>query len=121
MTFGWHPYFRQADVSQTVIRFDKCGWNSLMMTAGAPRNGTLIPTGNFALLVIYVGILQVRQSVKSASMGPQQSVHHVIIVLALNYAQVEHQQSQHIMTMSGKLCRLLGPSAPLVCVTSFAC
>jgi len=44
-TFGWHPYFRAVDTSKVVIRFDKCGWNRVLMGPGAPRNGSLIPTG----------------------------------------------------------------------------
>jgi len=32
-------------MSKVVIRFDKCGWNRVLMGPGAPRNGSLIPTG----------------------------------------------------------------------------
>ena len=50
-TASWHPYFRVADVSQTKMQFDTCGtspamgWRHMIMTTGAPRKGTLIPTG----------------------------------------------------------------------------
>ena len=46
-TFGWHPYFRVADVAAAAVRFDACAapWLHVDMTAGAPRAGDLVPTG----------------------------------------------------------------------------
>lgn len=52
---SWHPYFRVADVSRARMRFDVCGaapggggrsaYRHVTMPAGAPRKGTLVPTG----------------------------------------------------------------------------
>jgi len=43
---SWHPYFKVADVSRAIIELDKCSdWNHVVMPPGAPRKGSLIPTG----------------------------------------------------------------------------
>ena len=49
---SWHPYFRVSDVSRARIEFDSCGatdnasaWRHVSMGAGAPRKGTLLPSG----------------------------------------------------------------------------
>lgn len=45
---GAHPYFKVSDVSKAVLQLDPCSrWVQVDMPAGAPRNGSLIPTGTF--------------------------------------------------------------------------
>ena len=51
---SWHPYFKVADVAAARIELDGCappglpsgGWRHVVMGAGAPRLGDLIPTGH---------------------------------------------------------------------------
>ena len=45
---GCHPYFVVSDVSKATLQLDPCSkWSQVDMPAGAPRNGSLIPTGTF--------------------------------------------------------------------------
>ena len=47
-TVSWHPYFLVSDVSTARVEFDTSGgggWRHLTCPAGAPRDGSLIPTG----------------------------------------------------------------------------
>jgi len=44
---SWHPYIKVSSVANAIVAFDAscAGWNHLIMPPGAPRAGSLIPTG----------------------------------------------------------------------------
>ena len=57
-TVGWHPYFLVSDVSTARVELDVSSggtWQHVVCPAGAPRDGSLIPTGEMTPWTVFDG------------------------------------------------------------------